>query len=61
MQTIHKQALVAFLSVLAYLDKQAQDNQRLPYACLLSTKGAYYVANKQAQIEAKPSISPSVR
>jgi hypothetical protein len=22
----------------------------LPYACLLSTKGAYYVANKQASI-----------
>jgi hypothetical protein len=29
----------------------------LPYACLLSTKGAYYVANKQAQIEAKPKVA----
>jgi hypothetical protein len=54
--------------MLAY--KQAQDNQRcccpkealeaskqrLPYACLLSAKGAYYVANKQTQIEAKPFL-----
>jgi hypothetical protein len=37
--------------MLAYIHKQALDNQRLPYACLLSTKGAYYVVNKQAQIK----------
>jgi hypothetical protein len=36
--------------MLAYIHKQALDNQRLPYACLLSTKGAYYDANKQASI-----------
>jgi hypothetical protein len=68
--------------MLAYIHKQAfllstfgaYDNQRLPYACLLSTKGAYYVANKQAQIKrqlrtrtpslsglaSSPSISPSL-
>jgi hypothetical protein len=28
----------------------------LPYACLLSTKGAYYGANKQVQIKASLAL-----
>jgi hypothetical protein len=45
----HKAIFGCFM--LAYLNKQAQieaSKQRLPYACLLSTKGAYYVGKKQA-------------
>jgi L-cysteine desulfidase len=49
-QTIHKQAFL--LSTFG-----AYDNQRLPYACLLSTKGAYYVANKQASISAQCAVA----
>jgi hypothetical protein len=46
-----------FYLLLIVTEGEEASKQRLPYACLLSIKGAYYVANKQASISCLLRIS----